>query len=301
MGDLRIGMVGLDTSHCPAYTGLLNDLKNPFHVPGGRVVAAYPGGSDLMAVSRERVGTYTDQLRDEYGVKIMDSIEAVAEAVDAVLLTSVDGRQHLEQFERLASFGKPVFIDKPFTTSAADAERIFALSRERDTPVFSSSSLRYAEGIADLGAGHRVLGCETFGPCAIVDDFPGLFWYGVHSAEILFAKMGAGCKEVSVRYTEQADVVTGVWHDGRVGTLFGYRQKGLHAFGATLFTDGGIFQGLAQTKPPYYAKQLVPIMEFFRTRRAPIDAAETVEIMAFLEAANESRETGRPVALGSRA
>jgi hypothetical protein len=300
MEDLKLGMIGLDTSHVVAFTKLLHNAESPHYVPGGRLVAAFPGGSQAMANSRDRVGGFTDQLRDEFGVTICDSIEVVCEQVDAVLLESVDGRQHLEQFEKIAPAAKPVFIDKPLTCDLDEAKAIIALSDQHDAPFFSASSLRFSKGIAELAAGKRVVGCQSFGPAAILDDFPGLFWYGIHSAEILFAKMGAGCRRVRVTKTDLADLVTGVWDDGRIGTLLGFRypkEVAVGDFGCTIFAEGGIVHGTPASEPPGYAMLLGPMIEFFRTRIPPIAPQETLEIIAFLAAANESRETGAEVQL----
>ena len=297
MERLKIGMIGLDTSHCPAFAKLLSEEENPHYVEGGRVVAAFPGGSEQFSLSRNRVAQYTTQMRDEFGVEILDSIEAVAERCDAILLESVDGRQHLEQFKVLAKYGKPVFIDKPLTCSTEEARQIFELSAKTNTPVFSASSLRYASGVAELGDGEKVHGCEAFGPMAILDDFPGVFWYGIHSADVLFSKMGTGCKEVTVTRTEQADVIAGVWEDGRIGTLYGFRFPGVNSFGATVFTEKGVRQGVALGTPPWYASLLKEILQFFRTGISPIAEEEMLEIIALLEAANISRETGETVTL----
>lgn len=294
---LKLGMIGLDTSHCPAFAKLLLDTNDPHHVEGAEIVAAFPGGSEMFANSRNRVAQFTAQMRDEFGVKIYDTIEAVAEHCDAILLESVDGRQHLEQFAKLAPYGKPVFIDKPLTTDTSEAKELLRLANTSNTPVFSASSLRYAHGIRELGQGETVHGCEAFGPMAILDDFPGLFWYGIHSAEILFSKMGVGCREVTVVRTESVDIVTGIWEDGRVGTLYGHRFPGNSAFGATVYAGKSVQQGIAQGAPPWYALLLKEILPFFKTGEAPIDPRETLEIIAFLEAANTSRETGEAVSL----
>ena len=122
MSELKIGMIGLDTSHCPAFVQLLNDEKNEFHVPGCRIVKAFPGGSAKFSLSINRVEGFTKELQDA-GVEIVDSIEALA-GLDAYFLESSDGDQHLEQFKVLANFGKPVFIDKPLACSYADAKAI---------------------------------------------------------------------------------------------------------------------------------------------------------------------------------
>jgi predicted dehydrogenase len=290
---IKIGMVGLDTSHCPAFAGLLNDERKEYHVAGGRVVAAYPGGSDQFSNSRNRVAGYTEQLRDEYGVEIVDSIPALVEKVDAIMLESVDGRQHLEQFEQMA-VGKPVYIDKPFTTSTADAQALVDLARETGTPIMSCSSLRYAAGIVGLDEGEAVVSCEAFGPAALLDDYPGLFWYGIHSAEMLFSFMGTGCKQVRCMHYEDMDVAVGEWADGRLGVMRGTRF-GKYTFGCLVHTDQATRAGMAQSTPPYYYLLLQKILPFFETGESPIDIRETLEIVAFLEAADESRAQGGEV------
>lgn len=296
MVPLKIGMIGLDTSHCPAFARLLHDKDNPHHIPGAVIATAYPGGSEAFANSRNRVEQLTAQMRDEFNVEILDSIEAVAERSDAIMLESVDGRQHLEQFAKIAPYGKPVFIDKPLTTSVAEAREILRLSKEYDAPVFSASAIRYAQGIAELAAGEEAQGCVAYGPMPILDDFPGFFWYGIHTADVIYSKMGRGCQTVSVTQTDDVDVVTGIWQDGRVATMYGYRFGG-SSFGATVFAGKKVHQGIAQTDPPYYAMLLREIIPFLRTGEAPIAPEETLEIIAFLEAANKSRETGEPVKL----
>ena len=285
---LKIGMVGLDTSHCVAFTGLLNDDTHPYHVPGARVVAAYPGGSDAFSLSRNRVAGFTERLHDEFGVAMVDSIPDLARDVDAILLESVDGRQHLDQFRQLA-VGKPVYIDKPLATSTEEARALIALAAETGTPVMSASSLRYAAGIADLvPPDETVVSCEAFGPAAILEDYPGLFWYGIHSAEVLFALLGAGCQSVRTLAYPETDVVIGTWADGRVGVLRGTRfAKG--NFGCVVHTDAGTRVGLAQSTPPYYAFLMQQVMRFFQTGISPIPVEETFAIIAFLEAADASK------------
>src|SRR5688572_20900366 len=90
--ELRIGMIGLDTSHVIAFTELINDPTHKQHVPGGKVVAAYKGGSPDLESSSKRVDGYTATLEKKFGVKIVGSIEELCEQVDAILLESVDGR-----------------------------------------------------------------------------------------------------------------------------------------------------------------------------------------------------------------
>lgn len=298
--DLKIGMIGLDTSHAPAFTKLLNDTNEKYHVSGGKVVVAFPGGSPDFELSASRVEGYTNELRDEYNVNIVDSPEAVAEQSDAILLESVDGRVHLEQFKKIAPYGKPIFIDKPFTVSSQDARDIVKIAAESNIPIMSASALRYAEGLSEVLADDEkgdIFGFDSYGPMAIQPTQPGLFWYGIHTVEMLFATLGKGCKHVTTTTNDDHDLAVGVWEDGRVGTVRGNR-KGNTAFGALVHREKGTqFVDVYAHDKPYYASMLERIMPMFTTGKTPIDPEETLQIIRFIEAANESRETGKTVAL----
>ena len=288
---IRIGMVGLDTSHCPAFTGMLNETGHKWHVPGAQVVGAYPGGSDQFSRSRDRVQGFTDELKSKYGIAMYSGIEQLVADVDAVLLESVDGRQYLEQFRQMA-VGKPVFIDKPLATSTDDAREIIRLAEGTHTPILSCSSLRYNEGIEHIvGEGEGVVSCEAFGPAAILEDYPGLFWYGIHSAEILFSIMGVGCKVVRCIPQRDVDVVIGEWNDGRTGVVRGTRFD-KNEFGCVVHTDAGTRHGIYKDVPPGYFLLLRRVVEFFQTGVSPVDIQETFDIVSFLEAADRSRDRG---------
>jgi predicted dehydrogenase len=291
---LRAGIIGCDTSHAIAFTKAFNSPKEPGSSPV-RVVAAFPGGSPDIPASSSRVAEYVKKLRDEYQVQIVDSIDALLGKVDVVLLESVDGRPHLEQFKPVVKAGKPTFIDKPVAGSLADAVEVFQLAHEANLPVFSSSGLRFSPGIAaakDNPKTGAVLGCAAYSPCHLEPHHPDLFWYGVHGVETLFTVMGTGCETVTRAKTATSDVTTCVWKDGRVGTYRGLRA-GKEDYGATVFGSKGIAPtgGFAGYEP-----LVVEIGKFFRTRRPPVSAEETLEIFAFMEAADESvRRGGAPV------
>ncbi len=292
MDNIKIGLVGLDTSHSPAFAMLLNNPQEKGHIPGCQVVKAYPGGSELFGSSINRVEGFTKQFSDDIKVEISGSIEELAEGMDAFLLESVDGRQHLEQFKILAGYGKPVFIDKPLACSYAEAKAIIELAAVKKVPVMTSSALRYAMGIADaLEPGEKVQTCHAFGPMEILDDYRDYFWYGIHSAEVLFTMMGTGCKEVHTVLGEDYDLLVGTWEDGRIGTITGKRVEP-YDFGCSLLTDKGGKTVIAKHDIPWYAMLMPHIVEFFQTGLSPISNTESLEIIAFLEAASRSRAAG---------
>ncbi|MFD2114591.1 Gfo/Idh/MocA family protein [Paenibacillus yanchengensis] len=297
---LKIGMIGLDTSHVVAFTELLNSADHEHHVSGGKVIVAYPGGSADFELSYGRVEQFTTALKEKHNITIVDTIEEVATMSDALLLESVDGRVHLEQFQQIASYGKPVFIDKPLTTSYADAEAIYQLAKQHNAPVMSCSSLRYAgtfqEALADEQKG-AIYGADCYGPLALQPTQPGLFWYGVHTAEMLFAALGAGCEEVRAVVEEDHEVYVGKWSGGRLGTLRGNRS-GNGQFGAVVHRQAGSqLIDVQASKIPFYALMLQQIISFFKSGQSAIPAEETLAIIRFIEAANKSRQTGLSVKL----
>src|SRR5436190_2497528 len=195
---LRAGMIGLDTSHVQAFAKLFNNSKATDEVGGIRIVAGYPGGTDLPA-SRDRVKGFTEQLR-AMGIEIVDSIPKLLEKVDVVLLESVDGRIHLQEAIPVLKARKPLFIDKPVAGSLADAIVIYDFAKKQNVPCFSSSSLRFSPGIKDLLKNEKLgtlTGAETWGPCSYQEGTPDMFFYGIHGIEPLFALMGTGCETVS--------------------------------------------------------------------------------------------------------
>jgi predicted dehydrogenase len=297
---IKIGIIGLDTSHVPAFTKLFNDPRAKGHQPGFKVVAGFPGGSKDVKASYSRVEKFTKQIQEEYGVEIVNSIDELLAKVDVVLIESVDGRPHLAQVIPVLKACKIVFIDKPIAGSLADAIMIFELARQHKTPVFSSSSLRYATNIAAIKTDPKlgkVLGCVSYSPCEIEPHHPDLFWYGVHGVEALYTIMGTGCKSVSRTHTKDTDVATGAWSDGRVGTYRGLRG-GKIDYGTVVFGDKGIL-----TTSGYvggYTPLVVEIAKFFKTGVAPVSAEETIEMFAFMEAADESkRQNGAAVDIDS--
>ncbi len=221
----RVGIIGLDTSHATAFARTLNDPSAGPEFGGYRVTAAYPRGSNDIKSSVDRIPGYTEDVK-KLGVEIVDSIQDLLKKTDVILLETNDGRPHLEQAIQVMKAGKRVFIDKPIAASLTDAIAIFYAAGKYNVPVFSSSSLRYIEGAGEIAKGSigKVLGADTFSPATLEKTHPDLFWYGVHGVETLFTVMGTGCKSVSGIFTEETDLVTGLWSENRIGTFRGIAQ-----------------------------------------------------------------------------
>jgi hypothetical protein len=291
--QIRLGMIGLDTSHAPAFTKGLNQVLIS-NLPSMRVVAAYPGGSDDLAASYDRIDGFTRELK-EMGVEIVDSIPELLSRVDAVLLESVDGRKHLEQVMPVFKAQKPVFIDKPLAADLTDAIAIDLLGKHYDCRWFSSSSLRFSPSIIryrDQAYQGKILGATSWSPCSLEPTHVDLFWYGIHGVETLYTAMGTGCQRVVRISTDGADVVVGTWQDGRIGTFRGIRS-GASGYGLVIFGKDSI-----ETDAKYegYAGLVDEIRQFFAGGPAPVSNEETLEMMTFMQAAQLSKELdGQPV------
>jgi predicted dehydrogenase len=303
---VKVGILGLDNYQAVAFTQLWHDPKAAGDLAGLRVVAAFPGGSRDIEESVRELPRWSKDIQN-YKVAVVDSVDKVLGQVDAVLVMSLDGRAHLELVRAAVKAGKPVYIGRPLAASLGDAVEMFRLAREAKVPIFSCSQHRFSPGF--IGMRHHedvgdVLGCDVYGGCPREPHHPDLFWHGIHGVETLYSIMGPGCVSVTRAATDKADVITGTWKDGRVGTYRGIRQGALK-YSATVFGTKGVstagiyghgvpVKGVVPTNDRYmaYEATAVEIAKFFKTRKPPVSPEETIELFAFMEAAEESKRQG---------
>ncbi|MDZ4852893.1 MAG: Gfo/Idh/MocA family oxidoreductase [Pirellulaceae bacterium] len=292
---LRAGIIGLDTSHAIAFANALNKgPKKPEDkekLSGVVFVAAYPHGSRDIVSSTQRVPEYIEKIK-ALDIEIVDSIDALLSQVDVVFLESNDGRVHLEQLKPVLAAGKPVFIDKPIAGSLADTVRILDAIKQAKVPCFCSSSLRFGKATqavrsGSIGSVHKA---ETFSPASIEPTHVDLYWYGVHGCESLFAVMGTGCLSVKRGTTADGKIeVVGTWAKNRTGVFREANTSDRKGYGGTAVGEKG---EAAIGSHDGYDVLLFEIVNMFRTGKVPVSAAETLELYAFMEAADESKRRG---------
>lgn len=285
---LKIAIVSLDTSHAGAFTKLLHDPKNPDHVPGGRVIAAYPGGSPDIEKSISRVPGFVKQM-EGLGVKIASSIAEACTGADAIMVVAVDGRAHLPHLREVVKVaaGKPLFVDKPLAANLAEAAEIYRLAKQHNMPMFSASSLRYAANVKPPKA-DKIRVATAYSPCELEPHHQDLFWYGVHGVETMYALLGTGCVTVQRTQTENSEVTTGVWSDGRVGVVLGLRNSKT-GYGFQILGEKAV---VTESVKAGYAPLIREVMKFFQTKQPPVSAAECLEVIAFMEASDLSKKQG---------
>lgn len=294
---IKLGMLDFDSSHSVEFTKRLNHVDCPEDqwVSGAKVVIGCAGESKM---SPERIPGFRDKIKS-YGVPLVDKPTDMIGKVDGMLIESVDGSVHLERARPFLEAGIPCYVDKPFTCSTADARALIDLSEKKKLPIFSSSSLRYVPELVEyLGttAHGKVVGCVSYGPASESVQNPGLFNYGIHAIEVLYAVMGPGCVRVTSSHEKGTDLATGTWKDGRIASIRGIRT-GRSGFGVMVFAEKEI-KPLTLPTTNIYRELLKRIVSMFETGKSPLAPAETLEIIAFIEAANQSGANhGAPVAV----
>lgn len=286
---IRIGIIGLDTSHSTAFTELLNGTSDDPLVKEFEVVAAYPYGSTTIPSSRDRIPGYIETVKN-FGVEITESIAELLDKVDCVLLETNDGRLHLEQAVEVFRSGKICYIDKPLGATLGEAIAIYEMADRCDAAVFTSSALRYSPQNAALRRGDfgKILGADCYSPHTVEPTHPDFGFYGIHGVETLYTLMGTGCEAVTRINSPMGDIVSGRWSDGRLGT-FRAVVEGPAVYGGTAFTEKGT---VAAGGYAGYKVLLDEILRYFKSGVSPVSKEETIEIFTFMKASNMSLERG---------
>ena len=295
---LRLGIVDLDSSHSVEFSRRFNHagVDREQWVDGAQVVAAWSGGS-LMAP--ERIPGFQAELED-IGVAIVDSHEQLIEQIDGVLILSLCGNCHLEKARPFLEAGIPTFVDKPFTCSVSDARKIIELAQQNQTTLLNSSALRFSREVKESGLQNQRLGktngAITYGPAKRSDGNPGLFHYGIHSVELLFELLGSGCETVSTTWSEKAEIVTGIWSDGRIGTVRGNRT-GVTSYGFIAYCDAGVVSETVSTRFAY-RNLCHEIVKTFESKCPSVTHKSNLDVVRFVLASLKSeRSSGQPVSL----
>jgi virulence factor len=295
---LRLGIVDLDSSHSVEFSRRFNHagVDREQWVEGAQVVAAWSGGS---VMAPERVPGFQAEL-DSIGVEIVDSHEQLMEQIDGVLILSLCGDCHLERARPFLEAGMPTFVDKPFACSVSDAREIIAIAEKNQTTLLNSSALRFSQEVKESAFQKQHLGntngAITYGPAKRADGNPGLFHYGIHSVELLFELLGSGCETVSTIWSDEAEVVTGVWADGRIGTVRGNRT-GVTSYGFVAFCDDGVVSETVSTRFAY-RNLCREIVRTFESKQPSVTHESNLDVVRFVLASlNSERSGGQPVSL----
>lgn len=292
--DIRVGIIGLDTSHAIEFPRRMQapDLDAAMKVPGLRAVSclrfATPFQDEAGLDARQK------QL-EQWGVKVTRTFEDAVKGVDALMLEINDPAYHLEYFERCAARGLPIFLDKPMADTIANGRKIADLARRHGTRVFSSSSLRFVRALEDACAAvPKPAMTSVYGPLGKAPAGSSVVWYGVHAFEMLQRALGRGAAAVLAKRDALGTVAIVRYPDAR---------RGLVELTEGSYLYGGCLRALDKAAPfvvdlgRAYTEELARVADFFRGGPAPVAMEDTLEVMALLDAAERSYQSGREEAL----
>jgi virulence factor len=284
---IKLGILDFDTSHVVEFTKRINHkgIAQDQWVDGAQIVVGCPGES---SIAPDRIPVYRKEMED-LGIPLVEKPGEMIGKVDGMLIESQQGGVHLKRARPFLEAGIPCYIDKPFACSVADARELADLADKHKLPIFSSSSLRYAPELVTYLSDSRhgkSIGALAYGPASLDDGNPGLFHYGIHTVELLYAIMGPGCQRVTCTHEKDVDMVTGHWKDGRVASVRGIRS-GRSDYGCLIFTEKAI-QSIPIGTRYIYPALLKKVVQMFAEKKAPLDIHVTIEIVGFIEAALKS-------------
>lgn len=286
---MTLGIVDFDSSHSIEFTRRINrcGISSDQFVDGAKVILGYPGNLDAP---RSRAAEFTPQIV-ECGVELVDDPRSMIGRIDGVVILSLAGDRHLEAVRPFLEAGVPAYVDKPIACSIGELDEMIELSRRNETLLWSSSAVRFCDDVlavrSDLARLGRMSGLHVYGPAHRSDVNPGMFHYAIHITEAMFTLMGTGCERLSTLGSDDCDLVSARWGDGRLAAVRGHRA-GNTAYGCTCFAEGGILQRSISLRTAYrnLCRQIV---EAFVSGKPPVPLSETREIIHFLETAESSR------------
>ncbi len=284
---LRLGIVGSDNSHAVHFSQRCNLPDHPQRVEGARVVA-------ICGKDPKRTREVAEQGRID---AIVDSPADMIGKIDAGLVVYRHGGLHLENARPLLEAGMPVFVDKPLACSVADAEAILEIAARKNVPVTSFSTVRLAQStkrfIADtLPKCGRSFSAVFTGPCDPKSEYGGIFFYGIHSVEMMFEFLGYDIADVSARRIGDHTIATVRYADGTIGIQ--NMLCGAKGFCASIHGKGGNFY-FPYDDSTAYSDGLRTIIEMFRTGKRPYTDEQLLAPPRLLEAVEKSAATGGAV------
>lgn len=281
---IRIGAIGVDTSHLPEFSRRLSEMHKAGTF-GGQVTRMLDVGNHGWP-DASQVRNWQETTR-ELGAEPAHSMDDLLASVDAVMVLAIDGNRHLELARPALERGIPTYIDKPLTCNLDQAKEVLKISRSSGARCYSASSLRFATELEaipkDLGP---FVAIDAFGPGELNDTMPGLFHYGVHTIEMVDAIWGPGVSRVSAVEFPDRHLVDLQYRDGRYARLR-LDRKAAYDFGATVQGEKKTHQFRVDFGP-VYTRLVAGMAGFFEGKRAPADLRDIVENVAVMAAGNES-------------
>lgn len=278
MSELRVGLVGVESSHAAHFTRLLNSGE----VTGGKVVAVWGETPTAGQAFAQQMGIR----------RWVSTLEELCGEVDGVLVCGRWGEDHLWQARPFLEAGLPTFVDKPLAHTLSAAQALIDLARAHQAPLMSGTALRFAREVQTLVADRARLGRLTLvastGPAFGTLSDPRaqqLAFYGIHAAELLVSLAGSEGQVISHQATPYGYLVSLVYPDGHMGVLHLPRSTRPY-YHVAVYGDEGCHTVEIIDVNGFYSELLRRFLQMIRSRVPavpPEDSLEALRILSVLD------------------
>lgn len=291
----KLALIGLDTSHSVEFSKRLqgHDLPDEQKIDGMKIISCYRMVSDFID---EEEANKRQAILESLNVKVTKDLASAVEGADGILIELNDPAVHLPFFEKIADFGLPVFLDKPFADTVENAEKIIEIAKEKNVRLWTCSALRF---ISSLAAAKKEIAdpalCNVFGPLGKAAKGSDFIWYGIHTVEIMSTIMGSGAESVLAHKDSNGIVLTVQYTGNRRAVA--QCNNDLYFYGGDLFSRDKHTTFEFGADPLMYTNLLKQMKSFFLEEKQPIELNDSLEIQKILNAAEKSIESGQSVSI----
>jgi hypothetical protein len=260
----------------PNYLG--QQPSSAFGIPGARVTHIWTDDpTDAEKVAKASLIPH-----------VVERPEAVIGEVDAVIIATDKGHEHVERCRPFVEAGLPVFVDKPLVDNAADLAQFNAWI-DAGAPLLTSSCMRYCKEYAPFRLSTANLGTLRYVTMSMAKSWER---YGIHALEGIYAITGPGYLSVRNTGTLERNIVHLRHRDG-LDVVLAVTADMFGGFGALqLVGTAGCAQAVCADTFFMFKAQLVAFIDYLRTGVRPFPHAETDELMRIIIAGIQSREAG---------
>ena len=288
--EVKVAIIGLDTSHSIEFPRRMQapDCADYVKVEGMRAVSCLRFPTPFCD---ERALDEGQKKLEGWGIEVTTVFEEAVADCDAIMLEINDPAPHLEYFKKCADLGKPIFLDKPLADTIENGRAICDLAKRKGLRVFSASSLRFVKALGECcDRMPNPMFAAMYGPVGPAPTGSSIVWYGVHAFEMLQRAMGRGATGVFARKDKAGVVAVVDYEDDRRG-IVELTEKG-HSFGGCLRNSDTALPYVVDMRYAY-SEQLREVARFFHGDEPPLSLEDTLEVMAMLDAAERSSQSGK--------
>ena len=268
---VRVGVLACE-GYCPHTKPIWGPIMEQ-----GQMHGATGAPSRFLPMSIARVWDVDRQAAEELAgqcvsARVVDGYADMVGEVDGVILDDFNSCQHFAELARpYLEAGTPMFINRPFAMSLADAHEIIDLARRHDAPLICASTFEFAPEVGSIQ--QRVATCAPIAGYAVANSMSDYATHGVHGLMFAHACVGGGVRSVAYQtpdWHEPNGVVT-IEHEPRDGgkVFYGSIQEVSGTWGWIRVFGGAGFEQSISAGPYFWLPLLLEIQRMFQTRQMP--------------------------------